>query len=400
VLYEILIGLLAGIVAGSITGLIPGIHTNLISMTLVTLSPVLLQHTSAITVATFIISMSITHSFLGVIPSTFLGAPDADNALTALPAHRLLLKGQAYDAIRLTVIGSVGCLILGIILAPGMFLFMKYAYPFLSTKMFWVLLIPLSFIIFRESRRWYNLSFFLFAGSLGYIVFNIPFIKEPLFPLLSGLFGVSILISSFFDKIHIPKQKKEATIKLPYKEQGTALLGGFIAGALTSFLPGLGSSQGAVLAQSAFRKISEEGFLILVGGINTVNFVLSIIAYYAIDRARNGSIIAVSSFIPEFTINHIIIFMILGVISGAIATKLCLSLTNGFIFIIQKVNYQILTGSVLVLILFMTIILSGFFGILILAASTALGILSIKMNVAKCHLMGCLLLPVLIYFLP
>lgn len=399
-LFEILAGLALGILAGSITGLIPGIHTNLISMTLISLSPILLQYTSAITVAAFIISMSVTHSFLGVIPSTFLGAPDSDNALTALPAHRLLLKGNAYDAIRLTVIGSIGCLLLGITLAPGMFLFMKYIYPYLSTNMFWVLLLPLSFIIFRESRRWYNLAFFLFAGSLGYIVFNIPLVTEPLFPLLSGLFGVSILVNSFFDKIKIPKQKKEATIELSRKEKSTALLGGFIAGALTSFLPGLGSSQGAVLAQAAFRKISEEGFLILVGGINTVNFVLSIVAYYAIDRARNGSIIGVSSFIPEFTIAHIILFMLLGAITGAIAAKLCLSLTNAFIFIIQKVNYQILTGSVLILIGIMTIILSGTFGVLILFVSTALGILAIKLNVAKCHLMGCLLLPVLIYFFP
>lgn len=397
---DILIGLFIGILAGTITGLIPGIHTNLISMSLIAISPTLLQITSSLTLVAFIISMSITHSFLGVIPSTFLGAPDSDNALTALPAHRLLLQGKAYDAIRLTVIGSFGSLIAGAALAPVMFLFMKYVYPILNQRMFWVILIPVAYIILRENRRWYNLGIFLLAGTLGFLVFNTPVIKEPMFPMLSGLFGTSILIASFMDKINIPNQKAHITIRLSKKENILALSGGFIAGALTSFLPGLGSSQGAVLAQAAFKKISEHGFLILVGGINTVNFMLSIIAYYAIERARNGSIIGVSTLIPNFTIPLVLIFMASGLIAGSFATKLSLSLTHLFIKLIKKVNYQILTISVLTLIVFMTIILSNLWGLVILVVSTALGLIAIKLNIAKCHLMGCLLLPVLLYFLP
>jgi putative membrane protein len=397
---EILLAILIGILAGTFTGLIPGIHTNLISMSLISISPILLKITSPLTLVAFIISMSITHSFLGVIPSTFLGAPDADNALTALPAHRLLLQGKAYDAIRLTVIGSLGCLITGAALAPVMFLFMKYVYPFLNARMFWVILIPITYIIFRESRRWYNLAVFLFAGTLGFLVFNTPSISEPMFPMLSGLFGTSILIASFMDKINIPEQKPQTTINLPKKEKIMALTGGFIAGALTSFLPGLGSSQGAVLAQAAFRKLSEHGFLILVGGINTVNFMLSIIAYYAIEKARNGSIIAVSTLIPSFNLTLILIFVSAGLIAGGFATKLSLTLTNLFIAIIRKVNYQMLTAGVIGLIVIMTLILSNVWGILILVVSTSLGLISIRLNIAKCHLMGCLLLPVLFYFAP
>lgn len=395
---EIFIGITVGILAGTFAGLIPGIHTNLLSMSIISASTFLLEYTSILTLISIIISMSITQSFTGVIPSTFLGAPDAENVLTALPAHRLLLKGKAYDAIRLTVVGSFGALIIGSILAPVMFIFMTYVYPFLSKHMFWVIFIPITFILFREKRRWYNLAFFLLSGSIGVLIFNTPGIQDPMFPLLSGLFGLSILITSFMDKIHIPKQEITQTIFLSKKEQAFALSGGFFAGALTSFLPGLGSSQGAVLAQAIFKKISEEGFLILIGGINTVNFMLSMIAYYAIEKARNGSIIAISTLIPTFNVQIIVVCMAIAIISGAIATKITLDITYFFTKIVQKMNYKVLTTFVIVLIVTMTLFFSGIIGFTILIICTALGIIATKNNIAKCHLMGCLLVPVLLYF--
>ena len=36
--------------------------------------------------------MAITHTFLDILPSTFLGAPNEENAISALPAHRLYYK--------------------------------------------------------------------------------------------------------------------------------------------------------------------------------------------------------------------------------------------------------------------------------------------------------------------
>ena len=115
---EFLIAVLLGISAGIVTGLIPGIHINLVSLLVVSLSAFLLKFVSLPFLGVFIISMAITHTFLDILPAIFLGAPDADTALGVLPGHRLLLQGQGYEAVKLTVIGSLSSLILALILFP------------------------------------------------------------------------------------------------------------------------------------------------------------------------------------------------------------------------------------------------------------------------------------------
>ena len=43
-----------------------------------------------------IVAMSIAHTFLDFIPSTFLGAPECETALSVLPAQGMLLEGSGY----------------------------------------------------------------------------------------------------------------------------------------------------------------------------------------------------------------------------------------------------------------------------------------------------------------
>ncbi|MBT4824632.1 hypothetical protein HON88_05525, partial [Candidatus Woesearchaeota archaeon] len=53
-----------GVFAGIITGLTPGIHINLVSLLVISSSPFLLNYLSPISLAIFVISMAITHTFL------------------------------------------------------------------------------------------------------------------------------------------------------------------------------------------------------------------------------------------------------------------------------------------------------------------------------------------------
>ncbi|MGM0409019.1 MAG: tripartite tricarboxylate transporter permease [Bacteroidota bacterium] len=96
---ELILAILLGLMFGTITGLTPGIHLNLISVMLLSASPILLQYTNPLALAVFIITMSVTHTFLDSIPSILLGAPESDTALGVLPGHRYLLKGQGLMAV-------------------------------------------------------------------------------------------------------------------------------------------------------------------------------------------------------------------------------------------------------------------------------------------------------------
>ncbi|MFH1840449.1 MAG: tripartite tricarboxylate transporter permease [Nanoarchaeota archaeon] len=396
---EIFIALLLGCLAGIITGLIPGVHINLVAILVLSFSGILLLHTSPIALAVFILSMSLLHTFTDSCPSIFLGAPDSDTALTVLPGHKLMLEGRGYEAVKLTVIGSFLGLILTIILIPIFIPTVGKIYPIISEYIVYILIISSLFLILRDtnSKTW-ALIIFLMAGSLGLGVLNIPTLKQPLFPMLSGLFGTSGLFISLKDKVKIPEQKITKA-NVSKKEISQALGGGIVASSLSGFLPGLGAAQAAIIASSFLKKMSTEGFLVLVGSINTIVMMISFVALYVIDKARNGSVIAISKLLENFTIGNFTLFIGVALIVGAIATVVTLNIAKIFSKIMTKLSYQKIIISIIILIIVLTYILSSWIGLLILTVSTAVGVIPPLKGIGRNHLMGCLIIPVILFFL-
>jgi putative membrane protein len=397
---EAFVALIFGIISGVITGLIPGIHVNLISVIVLSLSPLLLTITSPIIVGIYIISLALTHTFLDSIPSIYLGAPDAGQELNVLPGHRLLQQGEGHNAIVYTIIGSLGCLIIGILLFPIFIISMEKIYPLVKGSIGYILSLIMGYMIIKDSgKRIKSLALFLLAGSLGLIVFSVPNLHQPLFPLLSGLFGFSILLVSLLQKSTIPKQdlKKPLTISKRniVKSVSAASSVGFIA----AFLPGFGSSQAAIVATNVVGEIGDEGFLSLVGGINTANMLISIATAYVLHKARNGAILTVNKLLGEIGMQEMILFLAIALIVGGIASILAIKISKTFSKFIVKINYAKIVFSIILFITLLTILFDGFVGLIILLTATSIGILASSWKVGKNHLMGCLILPVILYFI-
>lgn len=239
---EITIALLLGVISGTLTGLAPGIHINLVSAIMLSFLATLLLHFPPIILVVFLVSMAITHTFLDFIPSIFLGAPDEDeNALSILPGHEMLINGKAYEAVILTLYGSITALILILIFSPLFYFFLPIVYPYAHKIMPIILIISVCFLIYFEkySRSW-ALIIFILSGFLGLATLNLP-IKESLLPLFTGLFGVSSLITSISKKQKVPEQKIEKLryIKMTKKSFFKTNLASIIASPLCSFLPGI-----------------------------------------------------------------------------------------------------------------------------------------------------------------
>lgn len=398
-LLEVIVAIIIGCLFGIVTGLVPGIHINLVSVLALSLSPLLFQITTPLIVSVFIIAMAITHTFLDTIPSIFLGAPQEDTALSVLPGHKLLLQGRGYEAVMLTLIGSLFSLILIIILSPLIAIIISKIYPFLSKIMGYLLITVCIILILKEPRsKSWALIVFLLSGVLGIATLTMPNLKSPLFPLLSGLFGTSMLTTSLLQKVNIPKQKI-GEINVDKKTATKAISSSLVSGGLCSFLPGLGPSQAAILGSQFTKNLKSEGFLILVGGLSTINMVLSILGLYVIDKARNGAIVVVSELLGEFNMSHLILFFGVAMVAAGIATFLTIIFSKLFSNIMSKVNYNALCVSVICLITILVALMSGPIGLLILVVSTALGIVPVEANIGRNHLMGCLLLPVILYFM-
>lgn len=396
--FQIIIAVLLGVCFGIFTGLIPGIHINLVALIVLSLSAVLLDYVSITSIVAFIIAMAVTHTFLDFIPSIFLGAPDSDTALSILPGHRLLLEGKAFDAVKLTVIGSLLGLIASIILVPALIPTVAFIYPYLKEYIGYILIAIMAFMILRDKKRLWALIMFLMSGILGIIVLSMPNLGNPLFSMLSGLFGVSMLVVSLADKVNIPPQTIKETLKIEKRTIVSSVSAGAFAGMLTSFFPGLGPAQGAIIASQLVRKMTDFGFMIIVGGINTVNMVLSLVTLYTIEKARNGAVLVIAQIAEVIDFNLLVILLSAALIAGGIATFLALNITKIFSRLIQKVNYQILVLSIIFLITALTIYFSGILGLLVLFVSTCIGIIPAKVGVGRNHQMGCLILPVILYF--
>jgi putative membrane protein len=397
---QIIITIILGCAFGIITGLIPGVHINLVALLILSFSAFLLEIVSPLIISIFIISMAITHTFLDSIPSIFLGAPEAETALSVLPGHKMLLEGRGYEAVMLTLIGSIFSLLLAVALSPLFKIIIETVYPYLKEVIGYVLIGASCFLIIREKKsRMWALILFLMSGILGIGALSMPNLKNPLFPLLSGLFGTSMLFISISEKAKIPPQK--ITFPKIKKSELTKTMGSSLAaGGLCSFLPGLGPAQAAIIGSELYKKITNEGFLILVGGLNTINMVLSFLALYIISKARNGAVVAISKIIGILTLENLIIFLAVTLIAGGIATVLTIKITKVFSTLFSKVNYQKLVLSIIILIVVMVFFLSSnFIGLLILTVSTFTGIIPAKLGIGRNHLMGCLLLPTILYFI-
>ena len=394
-LIEIVLFLSLGILFGTTTGLIPGIHINLVGVLLVSLSATIFFSINPVYFVVFISSMAITHTFIDFIPSIFLGCPDTDTELSVLPGHELLKKGLGYEAIILTTYGSLAAIFILVLIAfPSVFLVSKsYNIPQAITP---YLLITVSILLITlEKKRFSALFVFLLAGFLGLVVLNLD-IKEPLLPLLAGLFGASTLIMSIRTKTKIPEQKiTKPRIK---KNLLYPLFGALIASPLSSLLPGLGSGQAAIIGNT-ISKTDKKGFLVLLGATNTLVMGFSFVSLYVISRTRTGAAVAIQRIIGEFSWKILILIITTSLISGMIAFFLTIFLAKFFSRRMDKMNYSLLSSITLGVLGIVVFLFSGFFGLLVLTVSTFTGIYAISLGVRMTNMMGCLLIPTIIFYL-
>src|SRR3989344_4859936 len=260
---EFLIAALLGILAGIFTGLTPGIHINLVSLLVVSSSAYLLGIFSLPSLGVFIISMAIAHTFLDILPAIFLGAPNEATALGVLPGHKLLLQGMGYEAVKLTVIGSLSSLILAILLFPLLIIIFPLIYDDIRPYIGFILIAVVIYMVLIEKgldKKFWAFVVFLISGILGILALTMPNLKQPLFPLLSGLFGLSMLIVSLSQKVEIPKQRITENIILPKFQSIKSVLAGTFSGTIVSFFPGMGPAQAAVIGSNIFGAFSGQSF--------------------------------------------------------------------------------------------------------------------------------------------
>jgi|SRR3989344_5064334 len=398
-LIEIILFLLLGILFGVITGLIPGIHINMIGTLIVSSSLFIIAEIDVIYLIVFIVSMSITHVFVDFIPSIFLGAPESGTELSVLPGHEMLKQGLGFQAVKLTALGClIGLFIFILMTLPLSFIAKAFSEisPGIIQKIIPLVLILVSLnVIFSERRKaWFALFAFLLCGTLGLIVLNLD-LKEPLVPLLTGLFGASGVLLSIKSKTKIKKQNPKAEVKV---KKLKPILASAVFSPLSLFFPALSSGQIAVVGSRFFKSTREE-FLFMLGIVNVLTMAFSFLALFLISKTRTGSAAVIKDLIGVPETNIFILIVFVAIFSGLFSFFIVNFLSKKFLLILEKTNYTKISYAVLTIMAVVTFTVSGFFGLIVLAVCTATGVYCISLGVSRINMMGCLLLPTIIFYI-
>ncbi|MFH1105883.1 MAG: tripartite tricarboxylate transporter permease [Candidatus Aenigmatarchaeota archaeon] len=399
ILEEAFIAMLIGIPLGVATGLVPGLHVNTLVAIILPFYP-MLPFSNYFVVSLFA-SVLITHVFVSFIPSIFLGAPDPETSLSVLPGHKMLLEGRGLEAIKLTVIGSLGALIASLVL---IFLFSGFfvsTYEFSRNYLHYILLAVVAYMVSRElpGKRLYALMIFMLSGILGFLVLQSSIVPQQhaLFPVLSGLFGVSTLLLSINRKGNIPAQKT-GRIFIGKSDLAKSILIGSLAGMVVGLLPGIGSTQATIISQQMFSLFGAEKFLVAMAGINAADSVFSLGSLHLVGNPRSGVSVAVEKVMGKIGFYDFI--LLLGVVACAAgaAAIITLKLSERVSKVMGAFDYSAISKSVVAFIALSVYFFTGLPGVLVLLTSASMGILASSLSVNRSHCMGVLLFPTILFF--
>jgi putative membrane protein len=392
--------MLTGIGLGWFSGITPGIHANTIAALLVSVYGTLLIHCGPEFVAAALIATLITHSFLDIIPAAFIGIPDADTAYAVLPAHAMTRAGHGEEAVRISALGSLWGVIFAVPIAFAGLFFLPALQPLLEYWVGVILILIMGLIIVLSSAPLYAALIFCGSGVLGLFAFGfaplavgmIPGAGSVLMPLLTGLFGIVVLLETGDAKI--PKQKFRE-IKQTNTEIIVSAIPGSVAGLFIGWLPGLSNATANALFLYRQRKKTEyREYIIATSAANTANAIIGIAAFFAISRMRNGVMVALSTLedaVPSFSS-----LMLVGVMSAGIAFLLTI-LTAKSAQLLNKISAKFLSQIVCALMIALTYVLTDWFGLWILLLSILIGLLPGLFGVERMFCMGAISLPVILF---
>jgi putative membrane protein len=395
---EILLGVAIGVVLGTISGIIPGIHANTLAGVLLSLQMVLISLLGPLALAGTMFAALITHTFVDAIPSTFLGVPDEDTSVSVLPAHALCLEGKGEEAVRIAALGSACAMILAVPLSILCFLLLPAFQPYFDWWIGILLVAAVGYMIVTSDAPGWALAVFGISGLLGLFALRYTFLSWHTFggesailmPLLSGLFGISVLLTASRGKI--PEQQF-SEIMLENRKIVKCSVLGTVAGIAVGWLPGLSTaSANGVLASVIGYEKDRRGYILATNAANTANAFIGLAALFALSRMRNGVMAAIAE-LPEQSMSAL---MVVGAVAAVAAYLITIFLVR-YAHLLNGLDSNLLNRGVMVFIVLLCIVLTGPFGIFILVLATAVGLVPHFINLPRVYGMGCIMIPVVFY---
>ncbi|MDR0198661.1 MAG: tripartite tricarboxylate transporter permease [Methanomassiliicoccaceae archaeon] len=402
----------AGASVGMFSGLVPGIHVNTLASLMLISYPALGALISMFTdpgyvpvlVSSCIVSAAVVHSFVNYVPSVFTGVPDQDTAMSMLPGHRLLLEGKGMVAVRASAIGSlVGAMAAVAAAVPLQYLMLNGLGDILQKMTLIMLTAAVAALVFNESGtkdRCLAAGLIAISGAMGCVCMFMPVpFSGPvsggdlLFPLLTGLFGIPVLISSPRG-VTMPVQTDDER----YPVTPASGLKGVLTGSIVGWFPGITATAGAAFTRIFVKEDRPEKFIALVSSIGTAGTIFALITLSVNGKGRSGTMLIVRDILGESIMgvaNGVFMMMLLSVaIAAAVGYWAAIRSGKAMARFISNVNIRKMNAAIVILIAVLAILMTGAWGVAILLISSLIGLIPLSAGIGRVHLSGCLLIPV------
>ncbi|MFB6208897.1 MAG: tripartite tricarboxylate transporter permease [Candidatus Nanohaloarchaea archaeon] len=386
---EIVITIMLGVFTGIITGLTPGLHPNTVIFSSI---PFYFNSKLSFSIyASFISGISVSHTFHDFIPSIFLGVPEPDSALAALPGQKMAMRGRGREGFVFTVYGGLYAMLTAFPASVLFYFFLEDFYKLLESQMHLLLLFFLAVIVFNSESIFDSVLTASLSASLGLIAFQAPVNQQyVLIPIFGGMFAFPSVWNALKQGRKVPEQN------FIFGGDGYRRGGflGFLASVPVALLPGTSNSVSTAFLWPLVD--SRKKFLSAVGGANTSDIFLSFLTLMLLGRARSGASVAVQTLGKTDAALMVVGASIFAVGLSAPVSILTLRafLGSGFH------SYQELLALVALLtVVVFSFYLTGFAGLLIFAVASAVGFFAaFTGNRHSC--MSVLLVPAILFFSP
>ncbi|MCX6692744.1 MAG: tripartite tricarboxylate transporter permease [Methanoregula sp.] len=395
---EILVGVLLGVALGTVSGILPGIHANTLAGVLLSLQVALLPVIGPLALAATMFAALITHTFVDSIPTTFLGIPDADTALAVLPAHALCLEGNGEEAVRIAALGSACAMIIAVPLSVLCYFLLPALQPLFDWGIGLILVAVIGYMIVTSEAPGWALALFGISGILGIFTFHYGFLgwhsigggSALLMPLLTGLFGISVLFVA--SQGTMPVQKFNG-ISMDGRSVVRSSVLGTLAGVAVGWLPGLSNATAnGVLASVIGYEKDRRAYILATSASNTANAFIGLAALFALSRMRNGVMVALSALpLPPASA-----LFVVGVAAACAAYVITVILSRSA-HRLGGIEGRWLNSAVIAFVVAICLLLTGPFGGFVLLLATLIGLVPHMVNVPRLYCMGAVMVPVMLY---
>jgi len=369
-----------------------------------------------------LLGMMVGYSLAGVIPSVFMSVPDEATMWLVLPAQQYLLRGRGYEAIVLSLIGSLGSIVGLVALAPVATRPLVWLRRLLQPHLAWIIGLFVTYVLVSEwpkgrgrgstvwGRLWdgwkslfAGLATFALSGLLGLVLTYRPL--APLrvsvlgwMPVFVGLFAVPWLVTNAVSQTRIPEQHVGNSVDVSPLEALSGIVSGMIGGLVAAIFPAVTAGIGSLVAGHATAQRDERVFIVSQGAARTAYYVGALLLWYVpgLYLIRGGMSSMQSAFYAPRTPQEYGIAVTMVALCGAVALLASLLLARLISRLVSRVRYRWLSLSILALLVIAIWLTMGWTGLLVLATASGIGMIPACCRCRRLNCVGVLLVPALV----